>query len=274
MLIEPQIFPSVTNEDSLLFEKKKLEFSGDVYKHEAFGKFIIQIAKSYIGTPYAAHTLETPGEECLTVNLRNFDCTTFIESVMALANTIRKNGSYADYLHTLEKLRYRHGKIAGYTSRLHYFSEWISESSDKKFIQDITASLGGEKHNFRLNFMSTHSQLYQHLNGYPEAVEEIRNTENKLSKIGFYTIVKEAVPGIEAQLQDGDIVAFTTSVPGLDIGHVGFVVKGKDNKAYLLHAPQEGSAVQIATENLGKYISHVKKHAGVIILRPIAPEIR
>jgi len=37
------------------------------------------------GAPYQTGTLEMPGREKLVVNLHAFDCTTFVETVLALA---------------------------------------------------------------------------------------------------------------------------------------------------------------------------------------------
>ncbi len=49
-------------------------------------------ARSFIGTPYAAHTLEAP-EEILTVRIDSLDCTTFVETAMALAFTVLEKRS-------------------------------------------------------------------------------------------------------------------------------------------------------------------------------------
>ena len=43
----------------------------------------VAVAKSFVGTPYVAHTLERSPEN-LVCNLREFDCYTFVESVLAI----------------------------------------------------------------------------------------------------------------------------------------------------------------------------------------------
>ena len=48
--------------------------------------------------PYVAHTLEVNPKEQLVVNLRELDCTTFVETVLALCLTTREGSvKYSDY---------------------------------------------------------------------------------------------------------------------------------------------------------------------------------
>ena len=48
------------------------------------GQLIIEIGRFFLGAPYRANTLETAGREKLVINLAEFDCTTFVETVLAL----------------------------------------------------------------------------------------------------------------------------------------------------------------------------------------------
>jgi len=75
-------------------------------------------------------------------------------------------------------------------------------------------------------------------------------------------------------LRDGDIIAFTTSIKGLDIGHVGIAVREEDGRIHILHAPQPGTKVHITKEPLSEYIMSVKKHSGIIILRAEELKVR
>ena len=87
-------------------------------------------AKKFIGRPYVAATLEGNDPECLVVNTRQLDCTTLVENVMALTLCVqRHNLSYYAFKHALVDMRYRGGLIRGYTSRIHYFTEWITENT-------------------------------------------------------------------------------------------------------------------------------------------------
>ncbi|RMG32485.1 MAG: DUF1460 domain-containing protein, partial [Methanobacteriota archaeon] len=54
-------------------------------KQLPIGDVIVSIAKTFLGTPYEAHTLETSDKEEVVVHLSGLDCYTFYESSLALA---------------------------------------------------------------------------------------------------------------------------------------------------------------------------------------------
>ena len=53
-------------------------------------------------------------------------------------------------------MRYRGGERRGYTSRLHYFSEWISDGERRGLVRDRGAELGGVEDARPLRFMTGH----------------------------------------------------------------------------------------------------------------------
>ena len=62
-----------------------------------------RLARQFIGTPYAAGTLEH-SPETLTINLDSLDCTTFVETVLALAYTAAENRpSWRDFAYNLRR---------------------------------------------------------------------------------------------------------------------------------------------------------------------------
>lgn len=64
-------------------------------------------ARSFEGTPYGSHTLEGD-PEMLTVRLDSLDCTTFVETAMALAYTsMESRRSWRDFVYNLQRMRYR-----------------------------------------------------------------------------------------------------------------------------------------------------------------------
>ena len=74
-----------------------------------------------------------------------------------------------------------------------------------------------------------------------------------------------------SKIQNGDIIAITTSVPGLDISHTGIAVKEKDGMVYLLHAPDAGQKVQLTKEPLAKSLQAHPKQMGIVVLRAVEP---
>ena len=103
-----------------------------------YGNLIVEIGRLFINVPYKAGTLENLGKEKLIVNVSGFDCTTFVETVLALARyTVAGKLSRSEFLENLKLIRYRQGKIDGYSSRLHYFTDWLRDNEKKKIIKDI-----------------------------------------------------------------------------------------------------------------------------------------
>ena len=140
---------------------------------------VVEIGKSFIGTDYAAHTLEVNDEEKLVVNLSELDCNTFVENVLAISLCIKQNKtSFDDFQHKLKLIRYRNGMIDQYPSRLHYFTDWIFNNEEKGIVKNITKEIG-EKLEINLNFMSSHPEYYKHLKENPEFIPIIIKQEKR-----------------------------------------------------------------------------------------------
>lgn len=245
---------------SLAVEKKLFE--------KPIGDVIAEIGKTFINTPYEAHTLEVTDTEKLVINFSGLDCTTFLETTFALARCIKQNKtSFEDFRNELQLIRYRDGKIDQYPSRLHYFSDWIYNNLNKGLINDVTKEIGGKPIKFRVNFMSENPHLYKHLQSNHEFVKIIKKQEEEINNREYYFIPETEVAKAENRIQNGDLIALTTSDKGLDVGHVGIAVKMPDGKIHFLHAPLVGSKVQITESSLSDYVKKIKKHTGIIVLR-------
>ncbi|NUN68938.1 MAG: DUF1460 domain-containing protein [Bacteroidetes bacterium] len=233
---------------------------------------LVEIGKSFIGTDYLAHSLEKDGDEQLVINLFGLDCTTFVENVLALSRCVKeKQTSFEDYSEELQFIRYRDGIINGYPSRLHYFSDWIYNNVSKGIVEDITEQIVGKAIQFKLNFMSTHPESYKQLNENPDLIPQIKIQEEEISSRIYYYIPKDEVELKEKFINEGDIIAITTTVEGLDIGHLGIAVKMDDERIHLLHAPTVNTKVHITKEPLSDYLMKYKRHSGVIVLKPLEP---
>ena len=229
---------------------------------------IVEIGKSFIGTDYLAHGLEKDGNEQLVINLTGLDCTTFLENALVLARCVKTGKtSFDDYLSELQFIRYRDGVIDQYPSRLHYFSDWIYDNVKKGILKDLSKDLGGEKIKFKVDFMSTHPESYKQLKDTPDFIPIIKKQEKNISCREYYFIPKDELAAKEESIQNGDLIAITTTVEGLDIGHVGIAVKMDDGRIYLMHAPTVNTRVHITKEPLADYLMKYKRHSGVIVLR-------
>lgn len=231
-------------------------------------ELIVEIGLSFLGTPYVAATLENGPEEKLVINLRELDCTTFAENCLALARTVKKGKTdFESFVSELENLRYRDGIRNQYPSRLHYFSEWIHNNHKKGIISE-TPDQSGEKSVKTINYMSTHPAAYPVLKAHPDLIPVLAEQEKALTKTGFMYFPKSDIPAIYKQLLHGDIIALTSSIEGVDVNHVGIILK-KGNEFYLLHAPLSGKKVLISDGPVSDFISPKSKNSGIIIARPV-----
>ena len=232
----------------------------------------LYFARQFLGIPYVAHTLEVNDEEQLVVNTRQLDCTTLVETVTALT-LCAQNGetTFADYTKRLRQLRYRGGIIENYPSRLHYFSDWITDKERMGIVEEIQSPVppfsGVQKLN--INFMSRYPQSYKALKAHPEYIDVIRQQEHKLTGLTFRFIPKQKIYNtalLRKTVHDGDIIAITCSKPGLDIAHLGFAVWKKDG-LHLLNASQLHKKVVEEPMTLRKYLSKHASHTGIRIIR-------
>jgi len=268
------LYSQIYSENDVEVCESKFQFAvNSDLSSKSINEIIVEIGKSFLGTEYAAHTLEQDGDEQLVINLTGFDCTTFLENVLAFARCIRQNKTtFEDYKNELTFIRYRQGIIDGYPSRLHYFTDWIYDNEKKKIIEDITEDLGGEELTLDLSFMSDNPKYYKQLDENPDFISEIKKQEAEINYCREYNFIpKSKVADIESKIQSGDIVAFTSTIKGLDVNHVGIAVRMEDNRIHILHAPDTGSKVQITESSLSEYVMSIKKHSGIIVMRVLEP---
>jgi len=232
-------------------------------------EIIIEIGKSFIGTDYAANTLEKGGEENLVINLTGLDCYTFLETSLVFARCIKKGKTtFEDYKKELTNIRYRDGKLKEYPSRLHYFSDWIFDMNKRRIGKDITKEIGGKRYVKKINFMSTHIDSYKQLKENQKFVKEITKFERQISTREYFYIPQDEIVLVEDKIQNGDIIGITTNIEGLDIAHTGIAIRMDDGRIHLMHAPNVGYKVQIAEKPLADYIKGNKKQTGIMVLRP------
>lgn len=229
---------------------------------------ISYIAQQFLGLPYVAHTLESDSE-ILTVNINELDCTTFIETVIAMAYTIGEGRtSWYDYIHNLERIRYRDGKLNGYTSRLHYISDWIVNNSHRGNFSEVTDEFPNYSYKTKtLDFMTSHRKSYKSLSDDKE-FEKLKNIEigyhnHRFPYIKTSTLQKKSARN---KLKEGDIIALTTNIDGLDVSHMGLITI-VDGEPHLMHASMKAMKVIIDPLPLHKYLSNSKSLSGIRVIR-------
>lgn len=258
---------TVSGKDKVILQGKFDQFSKS--DNLSTGELMLKIGNDFKGTPYVAKTLDTGIDENLIINLRELDCTTFVENCLAIARTIKGgHPTFESFIQELEKIRYRNGQLNGYVSRLHYFGEWITDNQTRGIVKDVTGQIGGVKCPVFLNFMSNHPEYYPQLKGNPALIKEIGLIERKISEGSFSYIPKDKIADAATGIADGDIVALVTRIPGMDVSHVGllYLVNGD---VYMLHASSTGGKVESTLVPLTDYLKNSKNTTGLFVIRAI-----
>lgn len=238
------------------------------------GEVVQALGDQLVGMPYVAGTLDEPDREELVVRLTGFDCVTFVESVLALAQAVvAGEPTYEAFAAHLEALRYRDGVRDGYCSRLHYFTDWLLNNDRRGRVALAPEGFPGEvPFTRRVGFMSRHRAAYRHLATDDAALACIRGVEADLNAaLDAAPLVyvpqariREAYP----QLRAGDVVALVTDVEGLDVAHTGFVYRFPDGRVGLLHASTAGTVVR--EPDLQRYVERNRRQTGILVARPLA----
>lgn len=226
-------------------------------------------AQKFIGVPYAAHTLECTPEQ-LTVRLDSLDCTTFVETVLALCYTAaERRSSWRDFVYNLERLRYRNGHIDGYPSRLHYISDWALDNSHRGNIEEVTDRVPHNTHVVRtIDYMTSHRDAY------PALADSANFAAMKSVEAGYRSHRFPCVRAtdlrrrdVQDALRSGDIVALVTKMTSLDVTHMGFIIKDDTGEPHLLHASSSGGRVELSGLPLADFFKRNPKLLGLRVFR-------
>lgn len=244
---------------------KELYQSRDLPANE----LILKAALLRQGTPYVAGTLERGDKEELVVNLDETDCILFVESCFALAQTAKSNDtSYTSFCKNIQEFRYRNGIVDGYTSRIHYTSEWILQAEKNGLAKEMSKEIANAPLDQKFSFMTKNLDRYKQLKGNAENISKIAAVEKELNSNTYHYIPKAKVPQYLDKLQPGDMIGFCTSIDGLDLTHVGIVIEHNGKKTFI-HASMDAMKVTIDHRTIVEYINGIKSNVGIRIVRGI-----
>lgn len=231
------------------------------------GQRVAMLARKFLDRPYVAHTLEG-NPEMLTINLDQLDCTTFVETVMALAYTAGEGRtSWRDFIFNLERLRYRDGEMKGYPSRLHYISDWIVNNNHRGNFREVTDRLPSVSYAIKtLDFMS------RHRDAYPALADDDNYEGIKYVELGYrshrFPYIKwaktDSRPVIDA-LGEGDILAFTCAAKDLDVSHLGILTM-VDGRPRVIHASSSAGKVVVSQHELREFLRR-NRLTGIRVIR-------
>ena len=240
---------------------------------------VLFYAHSFEGCPYVPATLEVNDSEQLVVNLRQMDCTTFVETVVALSlTTMHQSRSWTDFLYWLRTIRYRDGISDGYASRNHYFSQRIDNAQRHGLAQEQPADSLDPKFPFTqcrqldLSYMTSHPSAYRQLRNDSAMRQLIRDVEISSSGKTIHYIPASHLELRQSEMKyvrNGDVLAIVSKKNGLDIAHVGFAEWGRDGKLHLLNASLLHKRVILEPKTLHQYISTQPNQLGIRVVRLI-----
>ncbi len=247
--------------DSIIDSASRIDFKSDADK-------VMFFARSMIGIPYRGGTLDVNENESLVVRTDSVDCTTYVETILAMYLASKaEDDEYSDFKEALTRIRYRDGVIKGYSSRLHYFSDWVANNEKKGILYEVTSRSNHSQRHFSINYMTKHPLLYRHLKGDSLSVSEMLRIEEKWRNYDMLYIPKDNLKTYNnIDICNGDILALTTNIDGLDVLHLGFAI-WVDGNIHLLHASSLYGRVVIDRMSLYEYLKDRKKHTGIRVIR-------
>lgn len=244
----------------------------------ALGRSAARVGELAAGTPYEPGTLEAylkagaspSGLEPLTLSLTRFDCVTLVEACLAVGRVAGRADppSWQRFGEEVERMRYRGGQRRGYPSRLHYFSEWIADGESRGLVRDLGSELGAVDDVRPLRFMT------EHRGSYPALADDtvfgrIATMERGLDGRPRRVLPVARIAAVADRIETGDVLAFATAIPGLDVTHAAFAYRDPSGALRVLHAPLSGGVVEVARLALPQYVSAIRRATGILVARPL-----
>jgi hypothetical protein len=212
------------------------------------GRRIDFLSAKFLGIDYAESTLigDKDTTEVFVINLEGVDCFTFIEYVEAM----RMSKTFYGFQEILKKVRYRAGEVS-FTKRNHFFTDWIEFNGD--LVEDVTGKIGGDKAVAIQKALNEKEDGTFVLRGIPSWSREIKYVPSG--------VIDDLILD---RLNTGDYAGIYSNADGLDVSHVGIIIR-KGDSIYLRHASSQKEVRKVVDQDFRVYI--VGK-PGVIILRP------
>lgn len=242
---------SVTKESIFLGKFTQEEL--DHIIHEAstindVGKRIDFLSRLFLNLDYSESTLigSINVPEVFALNFEGVDCYTYIDYVEAM----RLSSSFSEFKVNLRKVRYKSGMVA-FENRNHFFTDWREFNAD--FVKDITEEIGTQKAIRAQKMINEKEDGTFFLPGIHPVQREITYVPSNA--------IDESVFN---KLETGDYVGIYSEVQGLDVSHVGIIIKDR-NDIYLRHASSLKEYRKVVDQDFKNYI--IGK-PGIIVFRP------
>lgn len=212
------------------------------------GKRIGFLSYKLLGTGYKDSTLTGSGDsaEVFVIDLEGVDCFTFIDYVEAM----RLSCSFGEFVENLKTVRYREGNVS-FAERNHFFTDWIENRAG--FIEDVTDKVGAQK-------ALTVRKMLNKREDDTSLIPGIKSCERQLTFIPTDALEDSVI----SRMSTGDYAGIYSEKQGLDVSHVGIVIK-EGQIVKFRHASSAAEKRKVIDEDILQYI---KDKPGIIILRP------
>lgn len=208
------------------------------------------LSRYFIGVEYGESTLiggkDIP--EVFIINLEKMDCFTFLDYVEAM----RVSRSFSEFVINLKRVRYKDGVVT-FENRNHFFTDWLEYNSD--FVDEVTDIIGSQKIDIIKKILNIKENGTLFLPGILSTEREIR-----------YIPRERFDDSVFSKLITGDYVGIYSRLSGLDVSHVGIIIK-EDKNIFIRHACSQKEIRKVVDQDLIQYVSD---KPGVIVFRPKA----
>ena len=234
--------------DSVTAEKASRIIRSDVipFSEANHGNIISRVSSAFLGTSYQTDTLigGPSNPEALVVNFNGVDCFTLADYVEALT----RSHDQKSFLHNLAVVRYTGGNV-DYLSRRHFFSDWFA--TQPRNARDVTPYITPD-----------YAVADKQLNRKPDGGEFIPG-------MGIYSRKINYIPGqalsqqVLDRLKNGDYVGVYSPLDGLDVSHVGIVVR-HDGQVWFRNASSLAANRKVVDS---PFLEYMRTKPGIVVLR-------
>jgi hypothetical protein len=116
--------------------------------------------------------------------------------------------------------------------------------------------------------------MTEHRDRYPALADEgvfreIAAVERRLDGQPRRVVPTERIAEVANRIETGDVLAFATAIPGLDVTHAALAYRHVSGILGVLHAPLSGGVVEVARATLPEYVAAIRWATGILVARPL-----
>jgi hypothetical protein len=98
---------------------------------------------------------------------------------------------------------------------------------------------------------------------------KLQAIEQGLDRQPRRVIPTKRIPEVVERIESGDVLAFATEIPGLDVTHAAYAHRDQAGRLRVLHAPLSGGVVEVTRTTLPEYVAAIRRSTGILVARPL-----